>query len=98
MAKKVITKTEFVNQLAKVEGISNKDALSFFNSMVKLIYGNVEKGNEIAFQDFMQVKIRTRAQRKGRNPQTGESIIIPERTVVCMKPAAKLRNVFKEEK
>ena len=45
----------------------------------------LKKGEKVVFSNFGTFEIRKRAERKGRNPSTGEEIMIPAKDVVVFK-------------
>jgi len=83
MAKKPMTKGEIVNHLAKKLGTTKKEANGFLNELVALAYKQAKTGFTIPGLGKLYVKSRKR--RKGRNPATGETIVIPAKKVVSFK-------------
>jgi len=58
----------------------------------------IKKGDKLAFQGFVTVKVQHRKARIGRNPQTGEPIKIPAKKVVKAVPAAALKAILAPKK
>jgi DNA-binding protein HU-beta len=50
-----------------------------------------KKGEEVVIANFGSFKVKERAERKGRNPKTGEEIIIPAKKVVSFSPGKNLK-------
>lgn len=99
MAKKnVIRKTDLIEQVAQLEGISLKDSRSIINSFLELIKGNLKEGKAVAIQQFGHFSIKEMKARKGHNPRTGETLELPARTVVSVKLSKEVRNIAQEEK
>ena len=90
-----MTKAELIEMMAKDAGISKTAAAAALDSFV----GNVTKALKkkdgkvtlVGFGTF--AKIRRKA-RKGRNPQTGESIKIKASNVVKFRPGKKLKDAI----
>lgn len=59
-------------------------------SSIKRELGN---GGEVFFQDFGTFKVRMRAPRTARNPQTGDMMDIPAKKVVVFKPHDELKRL-----
>lgn len=59
---------------------------AIFDTTTGAIADAVRAGEHIAIPGFGKFSTRTRGARKGRNPQTGQEIDIPERTVVHFTP------------
>ena len=56
--------------------------------------GALISGDNLKISGFGGFALKEKADRKGRNPQTGESITISKRRVVTFKPSATLRQRF----
>lgn len=90
-----MTKAELIEMMSKDAGISKTAATAALDSFV----GNVTKALKkkdgkvtlVGFGTF--AKIRRKA-RKGRNPQTGESIKIKASNVVKFRPGKKLKDAI----
>ena len=72
-----MNKTEFVDQIANNAGMPKKDAERFLNSFVNTATTALNKGEKIQLVGFGTFEVKERAERKGRNPKTGEEITIP---------------------
>ncbi len=67
--------------LADEVGLTKKTAADAVNTMLQSVIDAVAKGGNVVLTGFGTFKLRSRAARKGRNPQTGEEIDIPARRV-----------------
>jgi DNA-binding protein HU-beta len=87
-----MTKAELIDQMAKDSGITKVSATaalkSFLANVEKALKKKEGKVTLVGFGTFLKAR---RKARKGRNPQTGESIKIKATTVVKFKPGKKLR-------
>ena len=72
-----MNKNEFVDQLANNAGMPKKDAERFLNSFVNTATTALNNGEKIQLVGFGTFEVKERAERKGRNPKTGEEITIP---------------------
>ena len=70
---------------------SKQRATRIVGRVFGLIKNSLEKGDDVLISGFGKFKVRFRWAKKGRNPQTGESIIIPSRRTVTFHPSRKLR-------
>lgn len=79
-------KGDFVKQVAEKAETSREAAArvieAIFDATSGAISEAVRAGENVAIPGFGRFRSKTRAARKGRNPQTGQEIDIPERTVV----------------
>lgn len=63
------------------------------NAVFEAIAGAVKGRNKVAIAGFGTFEAKTRNAREGRNPATGETIQIPEKTVASFKPATALKDI-----
>jgi len=70
-------KTDLVDYIAdNVEGISKKQAMQAYESLIEAIGMHLEKGERVQVPGLGSFAVSARAARTGRNPKTGESIKI----------------------
>lgn len=72
-----MNKTELVNSIAAKSGLSKKNSESALNAFVSSIEESLQNGEKVVLVGFGTFEVRDRAERKGRNPQTKEEILIP---------------------
>jgi DNA-binding protein HU-beta len=73
-----------------------KTALKFILQSEKaLIKGAVAEGDKVQYIGFGGWEKAERAERKGRNPQTGEELVIPASTVPKFKPGKEFKDIVK---
>ena len=87
-----MTKIEFVDAVAKETEWKKKDAEEAINAVVKVITNALVAGEKLSIVGFGTFEVVERAAREGRNPQTGESIMIK----ACKMPKFKPGKAFKE--
>ncbi len=95
-----MTKTDLIDAVAEKTGLTKKDTGKIINTSIETImdYLSQEAQKDAEQRDNVQIigfgtfEARDREARKGRNPQTGEEISIPERTV----PVFRAGKTFKE--
>lgn len=74
-----MTKSDLVAYVAKKASLTNKAAKDAVNSVFGAISDTLKKGDKVVVTGFGTFMVRSRAARKGRNPQTGAPINIPAR-------------------
>ena len=87
-----MTKIEFVDAVAKETEWTKKDSEEAINAVVKVITNALVAGDKLSIVGFGTFEVVERAAREGRNPQTGESIMIK----ACKMPKFKPGKAFKE--
>lgn len=84
-----MTKTELIDVVAEKTGFTKKDTGEAVNAVFDTIVDYLsdeankaeDKRDNVQIIGFGTFEARDRSERKGRNPQTGEEITIPARTV-----------------
>lgn len=71
-----MTKVELIEKMAKDANISKAAAQKAMDSFMDGIKKTLKKGNKVTLVGFGTFSVAKRAARKGRNPQTGETIKI----------------------
>ena len=72
-----MTKNELIEKVSKRVGLTKRAAGETVSHVLHLIKDSLAKGDKVVLTGFGTFKVRTRAPRKGRNPQTGVAIQIP---------------------
>lgn len=87
-----MTKAEFISKVQEATQFSKKDTEKAVSAVIDTIKETLEKGDKIGIVGFGTFLVRERSERKGHNPKTGESMIIP----ATKAPAFKASKVLKE--
>ncbi|GEP18681.1 HU family DNA-binding protein [Pediococcus argentinicus] len=88
-------KAELVDNVAKKTGLTKKDATAAVDAVFGSVQDNLKKGEKVQLIGFGTFEVRSRAARKGRNPQTGKEIEIPASKVPAFKPGKALKDAVK---
>jgi len=86
-----MTKAELVAKIAEEAKVKKSEAERCLNAFVNALSEALEKGERVALPGLGVFNVRERKERKGRNPRTGEPMIIPARKVVTFSPAKALK-------
>ncbi|MCI6265562.1 MAG: HU family DNA-binding protein [Erysipelotrichaceae bacterium] len=84
-------KTEIISVLAESTGLTKADVEKVYNATFELFKEELAKGNKISVSGFGTFDISERAEREGRNPQTGETIKIAASKSVKFKAGKELK-------
>lgn len=76
-----MNKQELVQVVASKTGLTRKDVGLVVSSMIDTIQETVARGEEVKFVGFGTFEPAARVVKEGRNPRTGETVIIPAKTV-----------------
>ncbi|MBF7125898.1 HU family DNA-binding protein [Pediococcus pentosaceus] len=88
-------KAELVDNVAKVTGLTKKDATAAVDAVFSSIQDDLKKGEKVQLIGFGTFEVRNRAARKGRNPQTGKEIEIAASKVPAFKSGKALKDAVK---
>ena len=72
-----MNKTELVAAMAEEAGLSKKDAEKALKAFTEIVGAQLKKDDKIQLVGFGTFEVAERAERTGRNPQTGKDIVIP---------------------
>jgi integration host factor subunit alpha len=86
-----VTKDDIVARIHEV-GFTKKQAVDLVEGLIEIIKGTLEKGEDVLISGFGKFCIKNKHQRRGRNPATGEDLMLRERRVITFKCSGKLRN------
>src|SRR6185436_12819002 len=84
-------KIEIAHRIHLTAGISEDIAAAVLNVILDLFKATLQKGEPIAIPKFGKFTVRIKAARRGRNPRTGEDLIISPRRVVIFHASAHLK-------
>ncbi len=87
---RALTKNDLINAIA-VHGLSKRQAAVVVEAVFDLMIKAFERGEDVRVVGFGHFRIRKKASRKGRNPQTGSEIEITARRVLTFKPSKGLK-------
>ena len=88
-----MNKTDLINKVAELTSMTKKDAVQSVEAVFNAISNALRAGEKVQLIGFGNFEVRERAARKGRNPQTGEEIVIPATKVPAFKPGKQLKEV-----
>ena len=87
-----MTKAAMVKELKEKCGLSTlAQAEAAYEKLFTIISESLKQGDAIAISGFGSFKVVNRKARKGRNPQTGEEILIPASKAVKFTPGKALK-------
>ena len=91
-----MTKNDLIDILYEQAGLSKKECASAMESTLDIIKDELGKGNTVKISGFGKWTIKSKKERKGRNPKTGESMVIKARKVVTFKPSLILKDTLND--
>ena len=98
MAKKPMTKAKVIDSLATSLGIKKTEVTTFLEELTALSAKEVKGSGEFTFPGVGKLVLARRKARMGRNPQTGEAIKIPAKTVLKFRISKSMKDVVLPKK
>jgi integration host factor subunit alpha len=86
-----LTKAEMAEALFEELGLNKREAKELVDLFFEEVRQALEAGAQIKLSGFGNFDLRSKNQRPGRNPKTGEEIPITARRVVTFRPGQKLK-------
>ncbi len=86
-----LTKNDIVEKIQNQLGFLKFQSKEITEILLKIIKSAMESGDDVLVSGFGKFCVRKKAERRGRNPATGEDAILPARRVVTFKCSGKLR-------
>ena len=92
-----MTKAEIVDRITDNCGFSKKESQDLLESVFNIMKSTLESGEDLKISGFGKFEVKEKNARRGRNPQTGETITIEGRRILTFKPSSVLRAAINAE-
>jgi integration host factor subunit alpha len=89
-----MTKADIVERIMTNTGLSKPESIDMFELIFSIMKDTLAGGEDIVIYGFGKFMVKEKKDRKGRNPQTGEDLIVEARRVLTFKPSAVLKNTI----
>jgi DNA-binding protein HU-beta len=89
-----MNKAELIDEIAKVT-CTKKEAEAALTALTAAVIKTLKKGGTVALMGFGTFSVSKRKARKGRNPQTGETIKISAKKVPVFKAGKGFKDAVK---
>ena len=90
-----MTKKDLIELVAKKSNLTNKASRESVQALLNGIRDSLKRGEKVVITGFRTFSIRKREQRPGRNPKTGEKIIINARKAPGFTPGKTLKKAVR---
>jgi integration host factor subunit alpha len=87
-----LTKHDIAEQIQAGLGFPKNQSVEITEALLELIKSSLAAGEDVLISGFGKFRVKEKAERKGRNPATGEDAILSARRVVTFKCSGKLRD------
>ena len=86
------TKVDIIEKIAGKNNLSQSEAKDTIETLLEIMKSTLASGEDIMLSGFGKFQVNEKAPRKGRNPATGDAMVLKKRRVVTFKCAGKLRD------
>ena len=93
-----LTKVHLVESIAEQNGFTKKKSTETVETILELIKSTLAAGENVLISGFGKFCVKEKRGRRGRNPATGEDMMLGPRRVVTFKCSGKLRDRINGEK
>ena len=89
-----MTKADIVEEIYEKIGISKQEAARLTELFFDIMKETLEKGEKVKISSFGNFVVRAKRSRRGRNPQTGDEVMITPRKVLTFKSSPILKQAL----
>ena len=93
-----VTKVDLIDQVyASNSKMSKARAREAVETFLLIIKSSLEKGDDVLLSGFGKFNVKDKNARRGRNPQTGDELVLDARRVVTFKVSGKLKKLVNDK-
>jgi integration host factor subunit alpha len=89
-----MTKADITEKIHLATGLTKREAYDMIEAIFSIMKSTLESGENLKISGFGNFEVKQKNDRRGRNPQTGETIIIEARRILTFKPSHLLREAI----
>jgi len=93
-----LTKDHIIDSLYKNTDLMKSEAAQTFQSLLEIMKQTLSSGEDILISGFGKFCVKEKKERKGRNPHTGNDLMLDKRRVITFKCSAVLREKLNTRK
>ena len=86
------TKQTLAERIIKNTDLDPQEAHEALETLLDIMKATLESGEDVMISGFGKFQVNKKAARKGRNPATNSTMILPKRKVVTFKLSGKLQD------
>ncbi len=86
-----LIKDNLINHLQTQIGISKQESRQMVHRLLEIMKYTLAQEDELLISGFGKFSVRQKRERRGRNPQTKESMVLSARKILVLKASGGLR-------
>ena len=87
-----LTKADIIESVHNRLGFPKRQSTELMEILIETIKGSLESGEDVLVSGFGKFCVKVKKERRGRNPATGDDLMLPSRKVVLFRCSLKLRD------
>lgn len=87
-----LTKADIIEAIVEQVGFTKNHSSELVETLLEIIERTLESGEDVLLSGFGKFCVKQKETRRGRNPATGETMMLPPRKVVTFRCSGKLRD------
>ncbi len=87
-----LTKAQIIEEIRHRNGFTRKKSIEAVEALLEIIKSTLESGEDVLASGFGKFCVKEKKERRGRNPATGEDMMLDKRKVVTFRCSGKLRD------
>jgi integration host factor subunit alpha len=91
------TRADLTEAVGRASGLSRQESAQLVESVLETVAQSLERGETVKLSSFGTFQVRSKRERVGRNPKTGEEVPITPRRVLTFRPSHVLKAKINEQ-
>jgi len=87
-----MNKSELINAIAERANLTKADAARALDAFIDAVADTLKQGESVTLIGFGTFTVKERKERQGRNPRTGEPMVIKAAKIPAFKPGKTLKD------
>ncbi len=87
-----LTKAKIIEKVSTKNGFTRKQSTETVETLLEIMKNTLASGEDVLITGFGKLCVKHKVERRGRNPATGEDLMLAHRKVVTFKCSGKLRD------
>jgi len=92
-----LTKDHLISAVAEINGYPRNKSAELIETLLELIKSKLVSGEDVLISGFGKFCVKEKRERRGRNPATGEEMMLDARKVVTFKCSGQLRDKVNQQ-
>ena len=92
-----ITKSSLIKSICNTSNLPTQESTSAVESILEIIKRTLESGEDVLISGFGKFCLKEKKERRGRNPETGDDMMVDARRIVRFKCSNLMRDKINEK-